>query len=68
MSQKETALKFMFNNKNAAISVKTALEKKYPQLVITVTEHANMVICSTRSITFDTKLEEEVINLGGLII
>ena len=68
MSQKEKALRFAFNDKNKANEVKTAIEKRYPQLVITVTEHANMVICSTRSITFDTKIEEEVINLGGLII
>jgi hypothetical protein len=68
MSQKEKALRFTFADKDSANEAKNCIEKRYPQLLVTVTEHANLVVCSTRSVTFDTRIEEEVINLGGLII
>ena len=67
-SQKEKALRFTFANEDSAKTAKNCIEKKYPQLLVTVTEHGNLVVCSTRSVTFDTRIQEEVINLGGLIV
>lgn len=68
MSYHDKKMRFSFESKSKANEARKIVEREYPQLIISVTEHATMIVDSTRSITFDTRIEDKVTALGGLII